>query len=81
MSLDDIEHVHFERVGFNSKNFDMVIIFKPGRQEKGSEEFVRISAIPMNKLDSIKDWLLDVVEKVRLHSMLVTVHALVSCST
>jgi nucleosome binding factor SPN SPT16 subunit len=65
VSLDDIEHVHFERVGFNSKNFDMAIIFKAGRTEKGSDEFVRISAIPMNKLDQIKDWLLEVVEKVR----------------
>ena len=65
MSLDDIEHVHFERVGFNSKNFDMAIIFKAGRTEKGADEFVRISAIPMNKLDQIKDWLLEVVEKVK----------------
>jgi nucleosome binding factor SPN SPT16 subunit len=29
-SVRDIEHVHFERVIFSGKNFDMVIIFKKG---------------------------------------------------
>ncbi len=66
VSLDDIEHVHFERVGFNNKNFDIAIIFKEGRVEKGADEFVRISAIPMSKLDDVKDWLLEIVEKVCL---------------
>ncbi|RLO03316.1 hypothetical protein DYB28_010436, partial [Aphanomyces astaci] len=26
--LDDVEHVHFERVFFGSKNFDMVFVYK-----------------------------------------------------
>ncbi len=64
VSLADIEHVHFEGVGFGKKSFEMVIIFKAGRVEKGADEFVRISTVPMNKLDDIKDWLLYVVEKV-----------------
>ena len=28
VSIADIEHVHFERVLFSAKNFDLVIIFK-----------------------------------------------------
>lgn len=30
-SVDDIDHVHFERVTFANKAFDMVIIFKVRR--------------------------------------------------
>ena len=49
ISLDDIEHIHFERVSFGSKNFDMAIILK---------DFdvipPRISAISIKDLDSIK---------------------------
>ena len=30
MSLEDIEVVNLERVGFNLKNFDMAIVFKVG---------------------------------------------------
>jgi hypothetical protein len=68
LSLDDIEHVHFERVHFSSKSFDMVVIMKPGTVPKGSEEFQRISAIPMNKLDMIKMWLMDVLGRVGVTS-------------
>lgn len=68
LSLDDIEHVHFERVHFSSKSFDMVVIMKPGTTPKGTEEFHRISLIPMTKLDTIKQWLMDVLGRVRLHS-------------
>ena len=32
---------------------------------KGSDEFVRISAIPMTNLEDIKSWLNDVVDMVR----------------
>jgi nucleosome binding factor SPN SPT16 subunit len=30
VSLEDIEVVNLERVGFNLKNFDMAIVFKVG---------------------------------------------------
>lgn len=56
--------MHFERVGFNAKTIDCVVIFKEGAREKGQDEYVRISAIPANRLDAIKDWLLEIVQKV-----------------
>ncbi|KDO29493.1 hypothetical protein SPRG_06033 [Saprolegnia parasitica CBS 223.65] len=53
--LDDVEHVHFERVFFGSKNFDMVFIHK---------NFdilpVRVSAISTQELERIKEWLDDI---------------------
>eukprot|EP00947_MAST-08B_sp_MAST-8B-sp1_P002039 g2039.t1 len=55
VSLSDIEHVHFERVTFQSKNFDMVIIFKDF-----SKEVSRVSAVPMENIDMIKEWLDDI---------------------
>jgi nucleosome binding factor SPN SPT16 subunit len=61
-SVSSIEHIHFERVMFSSKNFDMVIIYKPGTREKGEDEFIRISAIPMNTLDTIKQWCDEIAE-------------------
>ncbi len=64
LTLDDIEHVHFERVAFSSKSFDMVVIMKPGTTPKGADEYYRISVIPMNKLDTVKMWLVDVLGKV-----------------
>lgn len=51
-SLESIELVHFERVSFHLKNFDMVFIFKD-YTKKG----VMITSIPMNQLDQIKEWL------------------------
>lgn len=51
-SLENIELVHFERVSFHLKNFDMVFIFKD-YTKKG----VMITSIPMNQLDQIKEWL------------------------
>ena len=33
VSLDDVECVHFERVTFSIKNFDMVIVYKDYNQE------------------------------------------------
>ena len=62
VSNGDIEHVHFERVIFGSKNCDMVIIFKPGTREKGEEEFARVSSIPMAKLETIKTWLDEIAD-------------------
>lgn len=50
--LEDVELVHFERVQFHLRNFDMVFVFKD-YQKKIS----MINAIPMNMLDHVKEWL------------------------
>ncbi|CAF3511935.1 unnamed protein product [Rotaria sordida] len=50
--LDEVELVHFERVHFQLKNFDMVFIMKDYSQKTHS-----IQSIPMNELDPIKNWL------------------------
>ena len=63
-SVSELEHVHFERVIYGSKNFDMVLIFKEGVREKGEESFQRVTAIPMTALDGIKSWLSGVAEVV-----------------
>ncbi len=63
-SVDDIEHVHFERVIYGSKNFDMVLIFREGSKDKGEDSFQRITAIPMLCLEGIKSWLTDIAEVV-----------------
>ena len=55
ITLNDIEVAHFERVQFNLKNFDMVLIFKDY-----SINPLRICTIPAEYLDSIKDWLNDI---------------------
>jgi len=52
LSLDQIELVHFERVSFHLKNFDMVFIFKDY-----TKKVAMITSIPMNQLDQIKEWL------------------------
>ena len=51
ITLEDIEIVHFERVQFSIKNFDMVFVFKDFHTTK------RICSIPRETLDNIKDWL------------------------
>eukprot|EP00112_Aurelia_sp_Birch-Aquarium-sp1_P005971 Seg1670.1 transcript_id=Seg1670.1/GoldUCD/mRNA.D3Y31 product="FACT complex subunit SPT16" protein_id=Seg1670.1/GoldUCD/D3Y31 len=51
ITLDEIELVHFERVQFNMKNFDMVYIFKDY-----SRKPVMVSAVAMASLDSVKEW-------------------------
>lgn len=51
-TLESIELVHFERVSFSLKNFDMVFIFK-----EYTRKVVMITSIPMNQLDQIKEWL------------------------
>ncbi|ETV75693.1 hypothetical protein H257_10081 [Aphanomyces astaci] len=53
--LDDVEHVHFERVFFGSKNFDMVFVYKNFNLVP-----VRVSAISTNELERIKEWLDDI---------------------
>ena len=50
--LDEVELVHFERVHFQLKNFDMVFIMKDY-----SKKTQTIQAIPMAELDPIKNWL------------------------
>lgn len=52
LTLDQIELVHFERVSFHLKNFDMVFIFKDY-----TKKVSMITSIPMNQLDQIKEWL------------------------
>merc|ERR1719369_319770 len=52
ITLDEIELVHFERVQFSMKNFDMVFVFKDY-----TRKIVMASLIPMTSLDSVKDWL------------------------
>jgi hypothetical protein len=42
-----------------------VLIFREGVREKGEESFQRITAIPMQSLESIKTWLSDIAELVR----------------
>lgn len=55
ITLSDIEVAHFERVQFNLKNFDLVLIFKDY-----SITPMRICTIPAEYLDPIKDWLNDI---------------------
>ncbi|CAB3385354.1 Hypothetical predicted protein [Cloeon dipterum] len=52
ITLEDVELVHFERVQFHLKNFDMVFVFKDYRRR-----VVMVNAIPMNMLDHVKEWL------------------------
>ncbi len=51
IDIDDIEAVHFERVQFGIKNFDMVIIFKD------FTTFKPINSVPIEYIESIKDFL------------------------
>lgn len=51
IDLKDIEAVHFERVAFGIKNFDMAIIFKD------FHTFKRINSIPRESIDEIKSYL------------------------
>ncbi|XP_073431589.1 FACT complex subunit SPT16 isoform X1 [Dendrobates tinctorius] len=52
VTLDEVELVHFERVQFHLKNFDMVIIYKDY-----NKKVTMINAIPVASLDPIKEWL------------------------
>ena len=52
IALDEMELVHFERVQFHLKNFDMVFVFKDYHRK-----VAMINAIPMNQLDHVKEWL------------------------
>ncbi|XP_065074027.1 FACT complex subunit spt16 [Ochlerotatus camptorhynchus] len=50
--LEDVELVHFERVQFHLRNFDMVFVFK-----NYAQKIAMVNAIPMNMLDHVKEWL------------------------
>ncbi|OQV21600.1 FACT complex subunit spt16 [Hypsibius exemplaris] len=52
ITLDEVELVHFERVQFHIKNFDMVFVFKDYHRKP-----VLVTAIPMNLLEHVKSWL------------------------
>ncbi|XP_028649456.2 FACT complex subunit SPT16 [Erpetoichthys calabaricus] len=52
VTLDEVELVHFERVQFHLKNFDIVIVYKDY-----NKKVTMINAVPINSLDPIKDWL------------------------
>merc|ERR1719312_513036 len=52
VTLDDIQLVHFERVHFQLKNFDMVFIFKDY-----NKKVMMCTSIPMTMLDHVKEWL------------------------
>jgi len=54
VELDDVEHIHFERCTFRSKNFDMVMILKNFELAPLS-----INAIPIKELNAIQEWLTD----------------------
>ena len=55
IDLSEVEHVHFERVMFSTKNFDMTFIFKNHDVMPRS-----ITAIEIKALDAIQEWLSDV---------------------
>ncbi|XP_024871777.1 FACT complex subunit spt16-like [Temnothorax curvispinosus] len=52
ITLEDVELVHFERVQFHLKNFDLIFVFKDYHRK-----VAKVNAIPMNMLDHVKEWL------------------------
>ncbi|KAJ6643723.1 FACT complex subunit spt16 [Pseudolycoriella hygida] len=52
ITLEDVELVHFERVQFHLRNFDMIFVFKNYNQK-----VAMVNAIPMNMCDHVKEWL------------------------
>ncbi|KAK7862745.1 hypothetical protein R5R35_002513 [Gryllus longicercus] len=52
ITLEDVELVHFERVQFHLKNFDMIFVFRDYHRKVAT-----LNAIPMNMLDHVKEWL------------------------
>ncbi|UXI19701.1 motile sperm domain-containing protein 2-like [Sarcoptes scabiei] len=52
ITLEDVELVHFERVQFHLKNFDMVFVFKDYFRKVAT-----VNSVPMNMLDHVKEWL------------------------
>jgi nucleosome binding factor SPN SPT16 subunit len=54
VDLDEVDHVHFERVTYMSKAFDMILINKDFNKMPW-----RIDMIPNGDKDSIQEWLTD----------------------
>jgi len=54
VDLSNVDHVHFERVTFMSKAFDMVLINKDFNKQPW-----RVDMIPNEDKDSIQEWLTD----------------------
>ncbi|KAG1714064.1 FACT complex subunit spt16 [Nymphon striatum] len=52
ITLEEVQLVHYERVQFHLKNFDMVFVFKEYHRKVSM-----VTAIPMNMLDHVKAWL------------------------
>lgn len=52
ITLEDVELVHFERVQFHLRNFDMIFVFKDY-----NKKISMVNAIPMNMCDHVKEWL------------------------
>ncbi|XP_003747374.1 FACT complex subunit SPT16 [Galendromus occidentalis] len=52
ITLEEVEIVHFERVQFHLKNFDMVFVFKDYHRK-----VAQVGLVPMNLLDHVKEWL------------------------
>lgn len=52
VAMPAVAIVNLERVGFNLRNFDMVIVFKDL-----TKDVFRIDAIPSQSLDTVREWL------------------------
>jgi nucleosome binding factor SPN SPT16 subunit len=52
LTLDEVEIAYFERVSFGLKQFDLVFV-----QKDWTKSTVHINAIPIDSLETIKDWL------------------------
>ncbi|KAL3130646.1 hypothetical protein ABBQ38_008037 [Trebouxia sp. C0009 RCD-2024] len=52
VAMPSVAIVNLERVGFNLRNFDMVIVFKDL-----TKDVFRIDAIPSQSLDTVREWL------------------------
>ncbi|GAA6024570.1 hypothetical protein JCM11491_002703 [Sporobolomyces phaffii] len=52
VTLNEIEIAHLERVQYGLKNFDLVFVFQDFTRAP-----IHINTIPMNQLDSVKEWL------------------------
>ncbi|XP_045194199.1 FACT complex subunit SPT16-like [Mercenaria mercenaria] len=52
ISLDEVELVHFERVSFHLKNFDIVFVFKDYHKK-----IAMVNSVPMQVLENVKEWL------------------------
>jgi nucleosome binding factor SPN SPT16 subunit len=54
VDLDEVDHVHFERVTYMSKAFDMVLVNKDFAKQPW-----RIDMIPNGDKDAVQEWLTD----------------------